>query len=496
MTQDELKLKTARAAKWSLTTQLLTKLMAPLTTMALARILVPEVFGIVAIATMVFSLADIISDAGFKKYLVYKQFEDANDESLCASTAFWINLALSVILMVIIIIFSNEIVSLAGTPGYGSVLNLAVVSLPLTALISVQMGLLQKKLDFKTLFGSQVGARALILLVSVPLALAGFSYWSMIIGTLTSNAFLVVWLTVKSYWKPELRFSLKHLKSMYTYSKWVIVNSFLEWSTVWAGVFIIGFNLDPTAVGYFRTSTSMAYGLMGIIIAATAPVFLSSLSKVQDDGVRFRRIFYSLQKYLALIVIPVACGAIVYRDTVTLLFLGPQWLDTSTFFGLSIFANSIHVLFSFMVINACFAIGKSKYPVFIKGLYQIPMIASLYYSSLQGFEFLSVFFPATKLMLPIIAMFFARRALSVSVWKMVSNLKWFYLIAIVSSVQGVAVTMLSNSAVLAAISIMIFIITYVVLVCLIRSTRIILIEFFDKMGWMKKIVARLRTLGN
>ncbi|MCL2807810.1 MAG: oligosaccharide flippase family protein [Coriobacteriia bacterium] len=492
MTQDNLKQKTANAARWSMVTQVLSKIIAPITTMVLARILAPEAFGIVAVATMVFSLADMISDTGLKRYLVYKRFEDDEEESLCASTAFWINITLSVILMSMIILFSNQIVSLAGMPGYGSVLVLAVVSLPLTAFITVQTGLLEKKLDFKTLFGGQVGAKALLFLGSVPLALAGYSYWSLIIATLASNVFLAVWLTVKSSWKPEPRFSLKQLRRMFKYSIWVIIDSLLNWTTIWAGVFIIAINLDPTSVGYYRTTTHMSLGIIGIIISATGPVLHSSLSKVQDDEERFSRIFYSLQNYLALIVVPIAFGALVYRDLITLFFLGQQWQDTATFFGLSIFASSIHVLFSFLVINACFAKGKPRQPVIIRGIYLVPMVASLHYCSLQGYEFLSVFFPATQLLLPAIALFFAKHLLNVSVYKMVSNSKWFYLIALAASTQGVIVTTLSDSAVLAAISIIVFLATYVLLVCLIKPARITLVEFFDKMGWMKGVVLQLR----
>ena len=66
--------KVSSASKWSLATQLLSKLMGPITNMFLARLLAPEAFGMVATITMITSFSDIFTDAGFQKYLVQQEF--------------------------------------------------------------------------------------------------------------------------------------------------------------------------------------------------------------------------------------------------------------------------------------------------------------------------------------------------------------------------------------------------------------------------------------
>ena len=79
------------AAKWSVAAQVIAKLVSPVTTMVLARLLTPSAFGIVATATMVTSLAEMISDAGFQKYLIQHKFDSESDESLSACVAIWAN---------------------------------------------------------------------------------------------------------------------------------------------------------------------------------------------------------------------------------------------------------------------------------------------------------------------------------------------------------------------------------------------------------------------
>ena len=76
--------KVGQATKWSSITEIIAKLISPITNMILARLLVPEAFGVVATITMVISFAEIFTDAGFQKYIIQHEFLD--DEALNNST--------------------------------------------------------------------------------------------------------------------------------------------------------------------------------------------------------------------------------------------------------------------------------------------------------------------------------------------------------------------------------------------------------------------------
>ena len=73
--------KVGNATKWSAITELLSKVVTPISNMALARILAPEAFGIVSTITMITSFADIFTDAGFQKYIIQHQFTDADERN-------------------------------------------------------------------------------------------------------------------------------------------------------------------------------------------------------------------------------------------------------------------------------------------------------------------------------------------------------------------------------------------------------------------------------
>ena len=95
------------ATVWSTITEIVAKLISPITNMILARLLAPEIFGIVASVTLVFTFADMFTDAGFQKYIVQHEFKDQKDLFRNADVAFWSNLAVSMMFWLVISILPS-----------------------------------------------------------------------------------------------------------------------------------------------------------------------------------------------------------------------------------------------------------------------------------------------------------------------------------------------------------------------------------------------------
>ncbi|MFZ2537546.1 MAG: oligosaccharide flippase family protein, partial [Oscillospiraceae bacterium] len=165
--------KVGNAAKWSSLTQITSKLISPITNMILARLLAPEVFGIVATVTMIISFAEMFTDAGFQKYLVQHEFKNEVEKSQSADVAFWTNLGISLFIWGNIIIFRNPLADAVGNNGLGHVIAIACAQVPMTSFSSIQMALYRRKFDFKALFKVQTISALIPLFVTVPLAIVG-----------------------------------------------------------------------------------------------------------------------------------------------------------------------------------------------------------------------------------------------------------------------------------------------------------------------------------
>ena len=217
------------AAKWSLITEILVKIISPISQLILARLLVPEAFGMVTTVTMVVNFADMFSDAGFQKYLVQHEFKNKRDLHNNANVAFWTNFFVSIVLWICIAFFNDPIAAFVGNPSLGVPLMVACLSLPLTSFSSIQMALFHRSLDFKSLMPVRLVSSLLTFATTLVLAFLEYSYWSLIVGTLVGNVINAIALTVKSEWKPHPFYSVALLKAMFSFSSWTLLESFTIW---------------------------------------------------------------------------------------------------------------------------------------------------------------------------------------------------------------------------------------------------------------------------
>ncbi|SDH73597.1 lipopolysaccharide biosynthesis protein [Desulfosporosinus hippei] len=338
--------KVVNAAKWSFITEIAAKIVSPITTMVLARILVPEAFGVVATVTMLISFADMFTDAGFQKYLVQREFKDEDEKFKNTNVAFWTNFFISLILWGISAIFSKSIATLVGNQGLANVIVIACIQLPLTSFSSIQMALYRRDFDFKTLFLVRVVAIFIPFFITIPLALLGLSYWALIIGTIFAQLSNTTILTIKSKWKPSLFYRLSILKEMLSFSIWSLIEAISIWLTMWVDAFIIGSALNGYYLGLYKTSTAMVSSLMALVTASVMPILFSSLSRLQNDEAAFKAMLYKVQRLVAYLVFPLGVGLFLYRDVATRILLGEQWIEASDIIGVWALTSAIMIIFS------------------------------------------------------------------------------------------------------------------------------------------------------
>lgn len=361
------------ATKWSAITELIAKLLVPITNMILARILAPEAYGIVATATMVISFAEIFSDAGFQKYLVQHEFQDEQEQENHVNVAFWTNLGVSLVIWLIIGLFCHPIAALVGSEGYGLMIVIAGASLPVLAFSSIQMALLRRQFAYKKLFKIRLVAIIMPFCVTIPLALMGAGYWALIVGTLCGNMGNAVALILLTGWRPKFTYSFRILKEMLSFSIWSTVETFTVWLTNWADIFIVGQMLNSHYLGIYKTAPSTIGGIIGIVTATTTNILFASLSRLQNDEEAYRKQFFSFQRLVATLVVPMGVGIFLFRDMATDILLGSKWQEAELMMGLWGLTSAFVVIYS----NYASEIYRSKGKPMFSALVQIGHILFL-----------------------------------------------------------------------------------------------------------------------
>ena len=384
----DLNKKVVTATKWSGITEIAAKLVSPISTMVLARLLTPDAFGILVTAVMVISFAEIFTDAGFQKYLIQHKFKSNEELYQSTTVAFWSNFILSTLIWIGIIAFAEEIAILVGNKGHGDVIAISCICIPLAAFSSIQMALYKRDLNFKTLFLVRIVGIFIPLIITIPLAYYTRSYWSLIIGMIALNLSNAIILTVKSKWKPNFFFSFPLLKEMFSFTFWSMIEAISIWLTGYVDIFIVGSMLNQHYLGIYRTSMSTVGQIMGLITAATTPVLFSSLSKLQDDEQALKKMFFSFQKLVGIIVIPMGVGIFLFQDLITNILLGSQWHEAAHFIGLWGLTSAITIVLSHYCSEIYRAKGKPKLSVLVQILHLLFLIPTVLWAVHYDFDFL------------------------------------------------------------------------------------------------------------
>lgn len=182
------------------------------------------------------------------------------------------------------------------------------------------MSLYKRDFDFKTIFYVRLFTICIPFVITIPLAIMGFEYWSLVIGAICTQLSNAVIMTLKSKWKPRLFYDIHILRDMLSFSIWSLIEAISIWFTVWIDAFIIGAYLNQHYLGLYKTSTTMVNSLLTIITASIIPVLFSTLSRLQEDEPAFQNMFYKVQTCVAYLVLPIGAGVYLYRELATQIF--------------------------------------------------------------------------------------------------------------------------------------------------------------------------------
>ena len=413
--------KLGKATMWSTLTELSVKLVGPITNAVLARLLVPESFGVVASLTMVVSFAEVFTDAGFQKYLVQHEFRDDEDLNLSTNVAFWTNLCFSLLFWAAISLFAEPIAGWVGSPGCGNAVIVMSLQIPVLAFSSIQMARFRRDMDFKGLFVVRVITAFVPLAVTVPLALFFRSYWALVIGTLSRDILTALILTCRSHWKPRFRYCFAKLKDMLSFSLWSLVENVSIWMTNYVGIFIVGLALTEHYLGLYRTTIATVNGVLNVIATAFMQVLFAGLSRCQDNEEQTRNIFFRFQRILALLMLPLGCGIYLYRGLATDILLGSQWTETADFLGLWALVSSLTIVFSNVNSELYRSKGKPWLSVLSQVLNLVVLIPGLILLMQQGYGALTTFRSLIRLEIILVTMTISHLLLGIEVGSILRN---------------------------------------------------------------------------
>lgn len=471
--------KVVAAAKWSLITEVLAKLITPVTNIILAHILAPTAFGILATIMMVISFAEMLADAGFQKFLVQYEFESEDEKQKNVSVAFISNIVLAIVLWLIIIIWRDELAILVGNEGLGFPLAVMGAMLPLGAFSSIQMAMYRRSFNFKFLLSIRMITIITPLFISIPMALAGFDYWSLIAGLLAAHLFTAIALCVRQEKLISIYFSSTVFRKMFSFSAWSLAEAFSIWLTAWVDTFIISHFLDAYYLGLYKMPTAIVTTVMAIATSSMAPVLFSALSRHQHNQVEFEKTFLTFQRYMALFLVPLGVGMFVYQDFIVEILLGPQWKLAGIVLGSWALSSSLVTAISYLISEAFRAKGMPNIS-FLSQMAHLFVLIPVIYVCVQ-YDFTTFVYARSIVRVQMIAVLLYLLAIYVGMnaWLVIRNIKSYIIASAVVGTGSYVLLHLHNSMIWTIFCICISLILYLVVLYLFPTERIILTKIWE-----------------
>ena len=452
--------KIINATSWSVITEFATKFITPFVNIVLARLLLPEAFGLVATINMVVTFADMFTDAGFQKYIIQHEFSSEEDKNRSIYVAFWSNLIVSIFVVVGIIVFRLKIAEALGTPELATAISIASLSILCTAFSSIQISAYRRALEFKKLFYLRLITACVPIVVTIPLALFLRSYWALVIGTVLSNLLQILILATKPRVRIRLYYSITLFKEMFSFASFTLLENISIWFTTNIDIFLVGKLFSSYYLGLYKTSMSTVNSYMNILTSAITTVLFASLSRVQNDDKRYNKIYFDFQKKIAILIMPMGVGIYVFRDFITSLLLGKNWIEASDFIGLWGLINSLVIIICYFASEVFRSKGRPGISVVYQVLQIFTVVLFVLMSANNGYKALYICRSLATVELILSALIIVHVLFKISAFDVIKNIYLQAVSSIVMGVVGWALLKVSNGYVWAIVSIVICISVY------------------------------------
>lgn len=293
----------------------------------LARILVPNDYGIIALVAIFITIANIFVQSGFNTALIQKK----NAEDADFSSVFYLSLFVAVLLYLFFFFTAPYIADFYGILQLTSVLRALSVTLLFGVFNSIQNAVVSRNMQFKMLFFSSLGAIVVSGTVGIAFAYAGFGVWALVAQQLTNQFMitLILWFTVK--WRPKLIFSFKRLKGLFSYGWKLLVSSLIENLYMNFCSLIIGKIYNPNILGFYNRGDQFPQIIVINIDSSIQSVMLPTLASEQDNKKRVKDMVRRSIVTSSFIVFPIMSGLFVIAEPLVKILLTDKWLPCVPF---------------------------------------------------------------------------------------------------------------------------------------------------------------------
>ncbi|MDL2335467.1 MAG: lipopolysaccharide biosynthesis protein [Chloroflexota bacterium] len=313
----------ARGLTWTLIDTWGSQLLGLVIFVLLARLLTEVDFGLVAAAAVFVGFAQLFVDQGLGDAVVQRPTLTRRQ----LDTAFWAAMATGLLITVVGVLLAIPIATLLGDRRLEPIIQVLSVIFVLTALSSIQTGLLRREMAFRSLALRRLAAVVLSGVVGVGMAFAGFGAWSLVGQQIVSALVSVVMLWAVTPWRPSLEFSRQDFSQLFGFGARVVGGDMLNYISRNTDNLLISVFLGFGPLGFYSVGYRILDTSQTLLINAARKLIFPTFSRLQHDPDRIRRAYSRMNRASSALTLPGYVGLALVAQEATVTFFGSRWAE-------------------------------------------------------------------------------------------------------------------------------------------------------------------------
>ena len=308
---------------WRLAERLGAKGVEFLVSIVLARLLAPEMFGVVALCTVFISLIQVFVDSGLGNALIQKK--DADDTDF--STVFYFNILFCLLLYLLLFFAVAPLAArFYDNPQLTPLIRVLGITILISGLKNIQQAYVSKHLLFRRFFFATLGGTIAAAVVGIVMAYTGFGVWAIVAQHLVNLVVdtIILWFTVR--WRPKLLFSFQRLKQLYSYGWKLLASQLLEKLYIEIRQLLIGKYYTSADLAFYNRARQFPQFITANVNTSINSVLFPAMSSVQDDRERVKAMTRRAMKTSVYIMSPFMVGLAVCGEQIVSILLTDKWL--------------------------------------------------------------------------------------------------------------------------------------------------------------------------
>lgn len=311
----------SKGAVWMVLFKLTARGLGLISTIILARLLMPSDFGLIAMAMSIIAALELLSAFSFDMALIQNQ----QAERCHYDTAWTFNVLFAVTSAVILLLLAGPAARFYDQPQLDTVMYFLAIGALVQGFENIGVVAFRKEMEFHREFKFLLSKKLVAFSVTVPLAFLLRNYWALVAGMLAGKIAGVVISYLAHSYRP--RFCLKARAELFHFSKWLMVSNALIFLRIRSADFIIGKVSGSHALGLYTIAYEISNLPTTELIAPINRAVFPGYAKMSSELAELRQGFLSVISVIAMFALPAAAGIVVTAELLVRVFLGTNWLE-------------------------------------------------------------------------------------------------------------------------------------------------------------------------